>query len=1249
MKSKRRIITGQRLAIICIIVAIVTATLVSIAFIKIFGKAKENTISESSYIEELFASNLPEVKEICEKKEWGNDIIGSATREEIPIPKGYEYKKGDLSTGIIVRETETGSELLWIPYQEDASSNVDEYYKNVNELELDSDAIKSIDKYNGFYVYLNMNVGINDLKDISNDKYQNYAKQLNSMGKYKDTHIVSKDEIAQILTYTSKNKINLETGVEAMTIGLYSTLNIANEDDKVSSNIVATKASYGTFNRTNVGVQIASNKTKDNDDEPSYAYVTVKAANKNETEVPIPSGFEYCVNDGIVTIRQKSNKNMVYIWVPVKSDDKKTKNIEVLKNAKKELQDMYINYVSSSDDDVQDPTKKGSDLYKSFNYTEDDFSEDFEESINTYGGFYVSEAELGTDSEGNSYNKARGMINYSASERLGGGDYYRASNQNFNDQNIKKLISESCKEESVVGHLMYGAEYDMIMCWINKTNKADNYNLLIKDSTLAGKYSNSNIGANASKEASSKYFNGIWGLAGNLFERTAERYKEDDNVELVLRGGSYKNKGNEYPMVSRSFIDSMDTARKDEDIYDKGSAIGIRSCLYIQNDISKKKEVNDDDEYDNKIPESDNNISFKKLSSEVSRYVKNWDGLKIYESADDTKEPISTEGFATRIVVTEKAEEFSAPGLFWGKGKVEGKGNEVYFNCMDLCELRNENTVNNVEFIIGEEVKRYYDDKIEAYEKPDLNSNHVTLNSEIIIICGKSTNMEWAKVINENKVYYVQSQNLRLSAEKNIDGISFLIWDWTEPRYIKVWDSVKIYEKPNESSNVIMELTESDAVWVSAKAKDATNSDLQWARVELQDNKKGYINANCLTKGDEIDGVVFAKAKESTKRWYSGLTLYKSPKDDAEKTKVEYSGEIEVLGKSADGNWAMVSTGEVLYVKVNELLGVPFVYRDAVKKYYHSDLTLYDNVSNGNTSKLQGHGEVTVIGVSVMDWNYSVIENDGYKYVKTSDLKDTAYVEPKTTTPTTPSTPTTPTKPTTPLTPTNPTTSVEVDYTKGWSNKSGRIYIGSYYGAEMFKKPINTRGYTTNKTIPFGNSVVLKKEGSYNGTKWYEIDWYGATYYITTKKCTNDTTTSEGKTFVRLLDNNTWYQIDKCYEYNKASEKFINTWYPYWNIKPIKLELSYLSTDKTWGKVAGRIKYNYFIMSNFTLSKPDNRSYKTVKSSADIGIENAIKNMKINNIDILFTKTENGNININNLNMENLDTEKYNVEVTYEE
>ena len=1218
MKSKRRIITGQRLAIIFIIVAIVTATLVSISFIKIFGKAKENTISEASYIEELFASNLPEVKEICEKKEWGNDIIGSATREEIPIPKGYEYKKGDLSTGIIVRETETGSELLWIPYQEDASSNVDEYYKNVNELELDSDAIKSIDKYNGFYVYLNMNVGINDLKDISNDKYQNYAKQLNSMGKYKDTHIVSKDEIAQILTYTSKNKINLETGVEAMTIGLYSTLNIANEDDKVSSNVVATKASYGTFDRTNVGVQVASNKTKDNDDEPSYAYVTVKAANKNETEVPIPSGFEYCVNDGIVTIRQKSNKNMVYIWVPVKSDDENTKNIEVLKNAKKELQDMYINYVSSGDDDVQDPTKKGSDLYKSFNYTEDDFSEDFKKSINTYGGFYVSEAELGTDSEGNSYNKARGMINYSASERLGGGDYYRASNQNFNDQNIKKLISESCKEESVVGHLMYGAEYDMIMCWINKTNKADNYNLLIKDSTLVGKYSNSNIGANASKEASSKYFNGIWGLAGNLFERTAERYKEDNNVELVLRGGSYKNKGNEYPMVSRSFIDSMDTARKDEDIYDKGSAIGIRSCLYIQNGISKKRKVSEDDEYDNKISESDNNISFKKLSSEVSRYVKNWDGLKIYESADDTKEPISTEGFATRIVVTEKAEEFSAPGLFWGKGKVEGKGNEVYFNCMDLCELRNENTVNNVEFIIGEEVKRYYDDKIEAYEKPDLNSNHVTLNSEIIIICGKSTNMEWAKVINENKVYYVQSQNLRLSAEKNIDGISFLIWDWTEPRYIKVWDSVKIYEKPNESSNVIMELTESDAVWVSAKAKDATNSDLQWARVELQDNKKGYINANCLTKGDEIDGVVFAKAKESTKRWYSGLTLYKSPKDDAEKTKVEYSGEIEVLGKSADGNWAMVSTGEVLYVKVNELLGVPFVYRDAVKKYYHSDLTLYDNVPNGSTSKLQGHGEVTVIGVSVMDWNYSVIENDGYKYVKTSDLKDTAYVEPKQNTDN------------------NNNSGNEDNYEKNkdvvngieFTAYSKTRYANNWREIKIYEKPSSSSKILATYDMADEVKVTAK---STNG-RWARVKKGNYTGYVLTSGLSEGE--KVGDKIIISATARTRYIDESTAVYDKPGGKKVLTTS---SIQDIPTKECGKSTDKKWSRIIEGGKYRYVLSEKL---------HNVQKKKFEI---KSLKGIKINGVEMLFTRTENGEINMNNLNMEKLDTEKYNVEVTYEE
>lgn len=206
------------------------------------------------------------------------------------------------------------------------------------------------------------------------------------------------------------------------------------------------------------------------------------------------------------------------------------------------------------------------------------------------------------------------------------------------------------------------------------------------------------------------------------------------------------------------------------------------------------------------------------------------------------------------------------------------------------------------------------------------------------------------------------------------------------------------------------------------------------------------------------------------------------------------------------------------------------------------------------------------------------------------------------------------------------------------------MYIGSYNGAVLYRVPINSRAYDSGKSVGFGNSVVLKRQGSANAASWYEVDYYGTTYYILQSKFTSDTMTSEGKTFVRLLDTNTWYQKDKCYDYFKANEKFTNTCNIYFNMLPIKIEVAYLSTDKGWGYVSNKKKY--FIMSNFTsVSK---KTYSTVNASNTF-VEDKIKNVKINEVDVVFTRTENGDININNLNMEDLDSEKYKVDVTYEE
>ena len=55
-----------------------------------------------------------------------------------------------------------------------------------------------------------------------------------------------------------------------------------------------------------------------------------------------------------------------------------------------------------------------------------------------------------------------------------------------------------------------------------------------------------------------------------------------------------------------------------------------------------------------------------------------------------------------------------------------------------------------------------------------------------------------------------------------------------------------------------------------------------------------------------------------------------------------------------------------------------------------------------------------------------------------------------------------------------------------------------------------------------------------------------------------------------------------------------------------------------------------------------------LKSTAP-DISKYIKNIQINGIDLLYTRTENGDVEINNINIENLDEEKYKMELIYEE
>lgn len=325
--------------------------------------------------------------------------------------------------------------------------------------------------------------------------------------------------------------------------------------------------------------------------------------------IPIPKGFKYysgeTAKSGIKVVYESSKENdpegkldaeyrLAYVWVPVN----KNYTASSIENAKSELKVIY------------DKEGKKTDYY-------DNLSEDLppalRASIKKYGGFYISEAELGFDDNGNLYNRWRDMKTVENGWKFSKiGDYLRTKDIT-KYQSIKKYptwlpgfetgdkkltysnavtICESLfktqlseKEgSSVVSHLTYGSEWDAVVVWLLKSNAAsnavlskygekdaDNEKVILGDSSKIGKYS-SETGVSDMGTA----LNGIWGLAGNLGELTQERYYNNGKYEIVTRGGGYNKTGSELPLAGREYLLYGRDNVIEEDSY------GLRNCLYIK-------------------------------------------------------------------------------------------------------------------------------------------------------------------------------------------------------------------------------------------------------------------------------------------------------------------------------------------------------------------------------------------------------------------------------------------------------------------------------------------------------------------------------------------------------------------------------------------------------------------------------------------------------------------------------------------
>ena len=297
--------------------------------------------------------------------------------------------------------------------------------------------------------------------------------------------------------------------------------------------------------------------------------------------VPIPNGFSYhsglnvgdgkTVNNGI-SIVDNNNENLVYVWIPVEGD---------FEQVREDLRDEYNEYYGDSS------------VTDIFDNLEEELPDELIQSISEYGGFYMSEAELGYDDNGELYNRQRGMEKDENGDwYVNIGDYYRKvedsnkkSGITYTDEMLNltydnavsissDVYDEDDDEYGVVSHLTYGAEWDAAMLYLLAfgdvgagSESRANRTYILDNSSAIGKYGNSEENDNGYFNV--KKINGLWGLAGNLSEITQEKI----NGNIVIRGGSYASLGNDQPMASRDEATDNNVNTGD---------IGFRTCLYIK-------------------------------------------------------------------------------------------------------------------------------------------------------------------------------------------------------------------------------------------------------------------------------------------------------------------------------------------------------------------------------------------------------------------------------------------------------------------------------------------------------------------------------------------------------------------------------------------------------------------------------------------------------------------------------------------